>query len=149
MKKIVILRLFFLFATVLQAVSASGAMAQNTKVSLKMENATVRDVLNEIERTTGFSFSYNSQQIDAARRVTLKGKDLTVQQVLDRLFAGSNTGYAIDGANISLYRREPSPSTGTQQQPDRQTVRGVVNDETGEPLLLALLFPMPNTCRVL
>lgn len=59
--------LFLLLGTV--PCWAGIAYSQNVKMSLDMENTTVHDVINAIEKKGNFYFTYNLNQVNVNRKV--------------------------------------------------------------------------------
>src|SRR5690349_22659552 len=64
----------FMTALLIAAFSVLSLQASDSssKVTIVRDNATVYDVLMDIERQTGLKFFYNNSQVDAERRVTLE-----------------------------------------------------------------------------
>ena len=59
------MRLVLILLTVmLFRVSATESLAQETRINLKMENSTVKEVLKNIESRSDFTFYYNDNVID-------------------------------------------------------------------------------------
>ena len=50
---------------------SSNSYAQNARLSLRMNNATVKDILKAIEDQSEFIFFYQDQQIDLNRKIDL------------------------------------------------------------------------------
>ena len=97
--------LFILFAFVGLAFADNG-YAQKTELNLSMKNQSVEEILNEIEKNTGFSFFYNDNAIDTERRVSVSVEKGHIQEVLDQVFAGTSIGYKVTGKNIVLYNKK-------------------------------------------
>ncbi len=75
---------------------AGVAYSQNVKMSLDMENTTVHDVINAIEKKGEFYFTYNLNQINVNRKVSIKVENKTINQILDQLFSKSGIDYKIN-----------------------------------------------------
>ncbi len=103
--------------------------AQNTKLTLRMENASIKTVLNNIEEKTDFFFLYNSKLVDVEQKVTINIQDQNIKNVLDEIFAGIDIGYEILDRQILLSNRHI-----TVPQPAQITVRGQVSDFQKAPL---------------
>jgi len=65
-------------------------------MSLDMENTTVHDVINAIEKKGEFYFTYNLNQINVNRKVSIKVENKTINQILDQLFSKSGIDYKIN-----------------------------------------------------
>lgn len=99
--------------------------ASNGSVSLDSNKVTVGNVLSAIERQSDFYFTYNVDQIDINRSVSVNMENKSVEAILQDLFAGENIKYKIEGKHIVLYRLESA------QQNAKKTVTGLVKDASG------------------
>jgi TonB-linked SusC/RagA family outer membrane protein len=102
-------------------------------LSLDINNKTVREVFNEIERNSEFVFFYYTNAVDENRKVRIHVKDLTIDKILDRLFKNTDNVYTIDGRQIYIARREASPEPEPEQV--KTNITGTVVDPAGEPLI--------------
>jgi TonB-dependent starch-binding outer membrane protein SusC len=108
--------------------------SQTTKFSLKVENKRIIDVLQEIEESSDFRFFYQNEQVNVYRQVSVVVVDQTVEQILDKMFAGQAVSYKVMDDNLILLGREKDlPKTGTTQQ-QQKSVSGKVTDSSGVPL---------------
>lgn len=95
-KSLMIMRcivLFWLLGTL--QVMANLSYSQSVRLSFEMKDATVREILSVIEQKSDFYFTYNSTQIEAARKISVKVKNRLITDVLDEMFAGQNVNYTI------------------------------------------------------
>ncbi|MDE6800256.1 MAG: carboxypeptidase-like regulatory domain-containing protein, partial [Phocaeicola sp.] len=121
---------------------AGVAYSQNVKMSLDMENTTVRDVITAIEKKGEFYFTYNLNQINVNRKVSIKVKNETINQILDRLFSDSGVDYKIENRHIVLYKQAVSEVEEVKQQ---KSISGIVADEQGEPIIGASVLEKGTT----
>lgn len=88
---------------------ASVAVAQTSsadvRVTLDVRNATVAEVFQAIQNQTGYSFVYNTADIDTARPVSLSARDERLQQVLDELLKPADVTYTLRDRHIVLSKR--------------------------------------------
>lgn len=109
-------------------VSAS-VYSQATKINMVVKKVTVRQVLDEIEKTTRFKFFYLNEQIDENRVIDLTAKDETVEEILDQIFDKKSVNYKVFDDNLVVL----SPVVATQQ---KFKISGTVTDaDTGESLI--------------
>ena len=107
-----------------------GMRAQNGRLSLKMDNVTVKQVLDAIEGQTDYAFFYKNADIDVARKVSVDLQDKTIGEILSEIMPG--TTHRVEGKMIVLIpksEREP-----VQQKPADSkgfTVSGIVVDQNG------------------
>lgn len=124
-----IMRLSF-FLSLLTLVSfAADSYAQNKMLTIIAKDATVEDVLQNVEAQSDFYFMYSPKFVDVDRHVSLDVKEESVFTVLDNLFSETNTEYTVADRIIVL--STPETMEAILQQ---LSVSGVVTDENGEPL---------------
>lgn len=129
---------------------ANDSYAQKTKVTLDLENATVRNVIENIQSTTDFLFLYKIKDVDLERRVSLKANKENIETILKNLFGTTNTSYKIRGVQIIL-RKDQNPTKEIPKQAqkdgpqDKLQVTGTVIDERGIPLLGASIIERNTT----
>ena len=113
-------------------VQAVESYAQNARISLKVEEETVADVLKEIEEASEFDFFYNNTQIDLNRRVSVSAQNSNIFTVLDEVFAGTKVRYTVLDKKIIL---STELADEQQQQKPANVVKGKVVDVMGEPVI--------------
>lgn len=113
---------------------AGNSNSQNIKVTVKQNNAELRDVLNTIEKQTDYLFVYD-KYVDVNRKVSVNSKKRPLEEVLGELFGETGIKYTVDGAYIVLSPNSKSEnSIALISQQDRQ-ITGIVKDATGEPVI--------------
>ena len=134
--------LFFILLGTAFAFS-SNSYAQNTKLSLQMNNAMVKDVLKAIEDQSEFIFFYQDQQIDLNRKVNIVVEDKNVSEILDQLFAGTENIYIIRDRQVTIGKSQKQLEniglasesiSGESQQSQKKEISGSVKDSKGLPL---------------
>ncbi len=128
LKLLLIMKLtFFMVMVNIMAVTAAG-YSQTTTLSLDLKDATLKQVLTEIEAQTNLSFIYKSDLVNPDQKVDIQASDASIEQVLAYLFTDKNIRCEIlDKSLIVLL-----PNTTPLQQ---QKVSGSVTDaSTEEPL---------------
>ncbi|MFY9152416.1 MAG: TonB-dependent receptor [Prolixibacteraceae bacterium] len=121
------LTMFFLLTTLLH-VSAS-VYSQQTKLSISLQNASVREVLKQIEDQSDFFFLYKNENIDVNRIVTIDIKNKSVEYLLEELFKGTNVSYEVVNRQIVLVDKEKANINAPGQQ--QKSVTGKVTDSSG------------------
>lgn len=106
--------------------------AQN--VSFSTNKVTLKSAFEKIEKASKYKIAYNSSQLDANRSVTLSKKSGDVFGMLTQLLKGTNCTYEMEGNYIII-----KPQQKTQISGKKVKVRGVIKDETGEPIIGATL----------
>lgn len=113
-KTLLIMKFFVLFLLLGTVPCWAGiAYSQNVKMSLDMENTTVHDVINAIEKKGNFYFTYNLNQVNVNRKVSIKVENKTINQILDRLFSKSGIDYKINTWREDKFERSVANGTET------------------------------------
>ncbi|MDR0845348.1 MAG: TonB-dependent receptor [Tannerella sp.] len=104
--------------------------AQKTKLSLDLQNVTIKDVFREIEKNSEYIFLFQDQGIES-KKVSINIKDKTLEEVLKELFSNTNITYKIADRQVLITTKEKA---GALQTP-KITIKGVVSDAQSEPLI--------------
>jgi len=106
-------------------------------VSLKVTNAPVVTVLEEIKKQTGYDFFYNLKTVENAGRVTIDMQNVNLRQVLDACFLGTSLTYSISDKVIVISEKETATNGDAQPQlvngPPGE-FHGRITNVNGEPL---------------
>ncbi len=111
------------------AATAGSGYSQNTRINLKMQDASLVDVFREIERTSEFGFFFKSEEIDLNHRVSVDLKNVSIEEILKKILI-DNYDYRILDKNIVVTRGNFN-TTALQQG---KSVSGKVTDSNGEGL---------------
>ncbi len=139
-QKLLLIMKLTIFLTLLFSLTVSaGTYSQNTKFNLSLENATIEQVLSEIENNSKFIFIYESGTIDKSIKQTISAKGQTIDAILSQLFAGTEVNFSIDDRQVLLYKKGSLLNTlhssdllfGEKQS---KSVSGKVTDTSGLPL---------------
>jgi len=108
---------------------ATGTYSQTARVSLKLNQTSIKQVLKEIERSSEFYFLYNNDLIDVDRKVDILADNEQINTILDRLFANQEAKYAVYDRQIVI-----SPADMPLPQSAQRKVSGKVTDSGGSSL---------------
>ncbi|MGE0019514.1 MAG: TonB-dependent receptor [Draconibacterium sp.] len=111
-------------------VLATGSYSQTTLLSLNLKDATIIEVLTEIENQSEFYFLYNSELIDVTRKVEIESKNAKVNEILTNVFDNGNVDFLIKDRYIVLTPDNGDVKLFAQQR----IVTGKVTDTKNEPL---------------
>lgn len=129
-----ILLIGFLFSANHFSIAESKSYSQTTTLTIKMNNTTVKDVFDYIERNSEFIFVYYDFVIDTKRVVDVNVQNQPITSVLNELFKGTDVTYTINNRQVIIKK----VSSNNQRLPLQQQVneiRGTVKDNTGEPIV--------------
>lgn len=100
------------------------------KFSVSYKNTNIEKVIQDLRKKTGYEFVYQKQIIENVGNVTAKYKNITLEQLLNRIFVEeAELDYEIVGKTIVLNKRKKK-----SQQYFKKVVTGMVTDAEGETL---------------
>ncbi|MDR1097942.1 MAG: TonB-dependent receptor [Tannerella sp.] len=120
-------------------VSADNVFSQGVNLSIRLTDMTIREVIAEIEKNSDYAFAWsNNVHAETNRKVSIDMENTAIDQLLDRLFAGTMLNYRIVGKQVVVYleeadKTEVSPMSTVFNQSDKW-VTGTVFDENDEPV---------------
>jgi TonB-linked SusC/RagA family outer membrane protein len=131
--------LLFLLISATSLMASSG-YSQNTTLSIHLKNATLRDLIREVERQSEFIFVFYDEVVDLDRQVDVQVDNQTVDKILDKIFKSSELTYRIFDRQIGIGKRDPV--TGIIELPKPleelmvadKKLTGLVKDTKGEPI---------------
>ncbi len=111
--------------------------AQN--ITLSIRNLTLRDAIHKVEKKSGYSFMFSSQDLDLNRRVSLEAKNSTIRPIVERLLKEQDgLTFDINGKTVVIRRVfKPQEQNGTSplQPVSKKSLRGHICDSKGEPII--------------
>ena len=118
------------FSTVALLLCTLCVFAQAVQIDLN--NVTVRKAMAELRQKSGYSFVFETSDLNTNKRVSVKADDLqdAIRQILD----GQDVSYEIQGKSIILSKGRKAAAPATQNV-RKQTVRGKILDMQGAPLV--------------
>ena len=117
---------------VLLLLLAPTLSAQQEKISLNLNNASLKVFFNEIEKQTEWTFSYRDSEIERKPEITLAVKDSPLADVLNSELTPAGLLWKIVGDKIVI---TPSHKDTAPQQDETVTVSGRLTDSRGEALI--------------
>lgn len=115
---------------------ASSMLQKNVTIELK--NATVKVVLEEIQKQTGLSFFYNQKELEGFPTKNISFKNVSVDTILKHLFDGSNFLYDLTGNNILISKKKTQSTQSSANQ--RTIIKGKVIGENKLPISGAMIL---------
>ncbi|MDR3060662.1 MAG: TonB-dependent receptor [Dysgonamonadaceae bacterium] len=129
------MRLAFLFLLLgISSLFAKESYTQTVNFSLNMTNVTLEEVFDVIRKQSEFEFFYSNDQVNTSKKVSLKVKNASLEEILSQLLS-NQYNYKIEDRYVLISKKNQSVEpTNTQQQPDI-TIKGRVTDENGNALI--------------
>ena len=130
-----------LLITTLFGLYANDSNAQKTKVTLNVEDVSVRKIIDKIESSTDFKFIYKTKDVDLEHKISLRAKNEYIEKVLKSLFSNTNTVFKVRGTHITLKRNQEKVlsvkgnlKVDVTKKSQGLPVTGLITDEDGNPL---------------
>ena len=146
-KRVLRVVLVALFAATITLPTALAAKPDvKAKVSISADNMPMRQFLAAIEQQSNYSFFYSNSVLNNAPNVTIEAKDMAIEQILKKVFEGTNRTYEFVGNKIAIKfapevaKTEGGGNLATSAAPAAksakpQRVSGKVLDENGQPMV--------------
>lgn len=138
--KIMKITTFLLFSCVLCAI-AGNAKSQNARVTIHKTQASLEEILNEIENQTDYLFLYTNE-VNVRKTTSIKVNSKPVSEVLSSLLSKSNMKYQMEGSHIILSEKEEEDK---QVDQDKIKVTGTIKDSNGEGIIGASVVEAETT----
>jgi len=116
---------------------AGNSYSQEIHLTVNVENKSIKDVFQQIEKQSEYVFFYYDGIIDVNRRVNVRVTNATVDEILDQMFEGTVNSYVINDRQILITRRvlvEYVENEAVKLQQGKR-VTGTVTDSEGETII--------------
>lgn len=131
-----------LFFGITYAKTLSAQELLEKRISLKVDQKSIKDVLTEIESEAQVKFVYSPAAIEAGRKVSVNAQNKTLKEVLDNFFNPLQIKYRLSGKKIVLsYQKSDVVISETRNSIEKTStsiedivVNGTVGDQNGEYL---------------
>ncbi|MEH6304199.1 SusC/RagA family TonB-linked outer membrane protein [Olivibacter sp. CPCC 100613] len=110
----------------------ASASVFSQEVSLRVRNASLAHVINEIRNSSGYTFIYDAEYLQQASPISIELKNTPIAEALEKIFKNQPFTYIVKNETIIL-----TPSKSGQQEPAvvvQLTISGKVTAKSGEAL---------------
>ena len=107
---------------------SATTLAQRERVNMKLQDVSLRQVLEQIREQTNLQFMMSKEQGERVGRVSVDAVNETVAEVLDKIFASTGLTWVVK-EDIIVVKERPQ-----QQIQNHARVKGVVKDKKGHTL---------------
>jgi TonB-linked SusC/RagA family outer membrane protein len=122
-----------MFVSLLLFLFVAPAVAQEIRITVHLENASLKEVFNTIEKQSTYRFSYRNILVDSLKNITISKTNATVSSILEEALAGRNLKYNIvSSKSIVISDNRQISETGEN---NLIKISGTVTDVTGEPIV--------------
>lgn len=106
---------------------SAAVYSQSNRLTLKMEEVSLEQVIWEIQKQTDFVFMYGTRDIAKVDKLTVDMTDKTVNEILDQCLRNTGLIYEISGNAVVIKRAD-------DDKKEMIVIKGTVKDTKGEPL---------------
>src|SRR5690606_12308932 len=130
-------------------VPTSAANVSGQEVTLRVQGATLAEVMGEIRKQTGYNFVYRSNPEWLSTKVSVNLKNAPLERSLALIFDQHAIDFKIKGQSIALIPRAAAPATRREAPPPaQQTLRRQVRNAAGEPIVGVVVQVQGGTSKV-
>lgn len=146
MKKISCIMRIIILLMIIGVTQAIGnnMYSQTALINLRMDNASLEEVINGIEEQSEFRFLYNKKIVNVESKVSILAENESITNVLDDLFRNADISYAISDRQIVLNRKGGFLAFRPVSAQTRR-ITGTVIDHNGEPIIGANILEKGTT----
>ncbi|MEG2555561.1 MAG: SusC/RagA family TonB-linked outer membrane protein [Odoribacter sp.] len=119
---------FFCFLCVMHL--SAAVSSQNVQIDLKMQDATIEQVLNRISEVTKLDFFYNNSTIDVYKKISVNLNKANVSDALNEIFGGAVVKFDVNDNFVVIH----SVQQQSQKAVEVVKTKGVVKTIYGDPL---------------
>lgn len=124
---------FLILLLFLLSMNVEILFSQNLKFSFGRTEVPLEQILSSIEKQSNYLFVY-TKDLDIREKYQVNNTQASIQEILDKLFKGTNIHYKIDGSYVMLsVSQEGESISGNQKQ--TRLVTGKVISADGEPII--------------
>ena len=125
------------FGVVMLMIAWHGYSQEQTGITLKMNDTSLKDIIDHLEQQTDFTFIYN-ETIDLEQNKTVDITNQKIENVLNNIFDNKNIEWKIKRNHITLTLKKTETSAA-----QKVTISGYVTDmESSEFLIGANIYDM-------
>ncbi|MCK3684065.1 TonB-dependent receptor [Maribellus sp. YY47] len=126
------MKLTFIFSFLIFTVGWANSYSQTTKLSLNLKNATVKELIDQIEGQTDYFFLYRDEIFNRDQRITIQATNQSLDIVLKEFCDQASVSAEIEENQIIL-KRKMNVDQPAKQDPQKQ-VTGIVSGVDGQPI---------------
>lgn len=110
--------------------------AYSQDISLKISNVTVKEAMDQLKKSTGYSFVFSSADVNTRKRISVSAQNATIEEVIQQILIGQEgVSYEIQGKSIVI-KKALSATSHTR----KEHISGRVLDANDEPVIGASIL---------
>ncbi|MCT4586924.1 MAG: SusC/RagA family TonB-linked outer membrane protein [Carboxylicivirga sp.] len=126
------MKMTFLLALMSMLSVSAKTLSQQTKINLQLREATIVEVLDEMQEQSGFGFVFQNEELNLTKKYNFSKRGVDLREILDELFKDGSYNYRFIDNNVVIIKNETAQAYSVAQQNIR--VKGTVMDANGDPL---------------
>ena len=112
---------------------AASSYGQGARLSLKMSNSSIEQIIEQIEEKTDLHFFYKSEDLEGTERFDVDVQEEKVFDLLDEILPEADLSYEVYDKYIAIRKTQEADADKYKMQQDGK-VSGKVTDSNGQPL---------------
>lgn len=116
------------------AMYAVASSVQAVKFSVNKSSITYRELFDYVENSSSYRFSYKNEEFNDRASKTINYEDSSLPELLSSVLSGTDYAYKIIDKDVIITKNKPTTTVATSNVQQKQSVKGVVLDETGAPM---------------
>ncbi len=112
------------------SVAAEG-FSQGGTISLKMENASLKEVFQVLKSNSDYTFVYSEAMVEDVEIESLDLENASFENILNASLVETDLEYYLEGNVVVIRKKDPVFEQPLQQE--KKTITGQVTDEDGNP----------------
>jgi len=108
--------------------------SQQKTITLNLRNVTVKEALEALKTTGGYSYWFDSKDLNINQKVSINVVNKSIHEVLVLLLKGQKVEYKIKDGHIVI-SKSVEKETPVQKKKELKKVSGIVLDEQGLPVI--------------
>jgi TonB-linked SusC/RagA family outer membrane protein len=128
--KLLIMRAILLFMLFCAINVSATTYAQTQKLNLNVQDASFKEVVDQLEKQSEFYFFYKSEDIPVGKKITANLKGSSIAQVMSLLLEGTNLKYKIIDRYVAIANKDFKDDAQQKQL----KITGKVTDKNGAPM---------------
>ena len=128
-KTLTILRATLLLTLISTFSLQAGNTSQHGRLTLKMQNATIDELIKSVRAETEYKFLYRIEEVQKYGKRDIDIKDATIEEFLQKILANTQLSYEIQNGVIII-----RPQQKVREDYKPRVIKGKVMDDKGLPL---------------
>ena len=119
--------------------------AQTERLTLKRENASMLDIIRDVERQSRMTFVYSMDAVNSIGNLSIDVKNVLIDSVMNTCLRGTDYTWSMEWNVVVIKRKGETPAAENQ----RTVIRGTVTDSQGEKLPGVSIYVKGTTVGVI